>query len=142
MFRFFPRRIWVSIENGPMTGQSIYGIIGEDGFERLVAAFYRQVRSDDILAPMYPKEDFAGAERRLRDFLVGRFGGPARYVEERGHPQLRMRHARFPVGAAARDRWLALMVRALDETNFPPAVDAELRQFFAAVAQMLLNRPD
>jgi hypothetical protein len=34
------------------------------------------------------------------------------------------------------------MTRALDETALPPAVDAELRQFFAAVAQMLLNRPD
>lgn len=125
-----------------MNDQDIYPAIGEDGFERLVAAFYRQVPSDDILGPMYPKDDLAGAERRLRDFLVGRFGGPPRYIEERGHPALRMRHARFPVGAAARDRWLSLMTRALDETRLPPDVDATLRPFFAAVANMLLNRPE
>ena len=33
---------------------------------------------------MYPPEDLAGAESRLRDFLIGRFGGPQR-IEQRGH---------------------------------------------------------
>ena len=124
-----------------MNDQDVYGAIGEEGFERLVAAFYRQVPADDILGPMYPKDDLAGAEGRLRDFLIGRFGGPPRYVEQRGHPQLRMRHAPFAVGAKARDRWLTLMTRALDETRLPPDADAVLRQFFAAVANMLINRP-
>ena len=40
---------------------------------------------DAILGAMYPADDLAGAEQRLRDFLVGRFGGPQRYVEQRGH---------------------------------------------------------
>jgi hemoglobin len=124
-----------------MNDQAIYAIIGEQGFERLIAAFYRQVPADDILGPMYPKNDLAGAERRLRDFLVGRFGGPQRYVEERGHPRLRMRHAPFAIGAPARERWLTLMTRALDETRLPPEVDAYLRQFFIAVTGMLINQP-
>jgi hemoglobin len=124
-----------------MNDQDVYAVIGEEGFDRLVAAFYRQIPSDDILGPMYPQDDLAGAERRLRDFLIGRFGGPPRYVQERGHPQLRMRHAPFPVGGAARDRWLTLMTRALDETQLPPDVDATLRPFFVAVANMLINRP-
>jgi hemoglobin len=125
-----------------MNDQEIYAVIGEAGFERLIAAFYRQVPSDDILGPMYPSEDLAGAERRLRDFLVGRFGGPQRYIEQRGHPALRMRHAPFAVSAAARERWLRLMTQALDETQLPPDVDSVLRQFFTAVANMLVNRPD
>ena len=54
----------------------VYGLIGEEGFTRLVAGFYRRVPTDDILAPMYPKQDFAGAEERLRGFLIQRFGGP------------------------------------------------------------------
>ena len=125
-----------------MNDQDIYTVIGEHGFEQLVAAFYRQVPADDILGAMYSKHDLAGAERRLRDFLVGRFGGPQRYVEERGHPRLRMRHAPFAIGAQARERWLTLMTRALDETRLPPDVDACLRQFFAAVTSMLINQPD
>ncbi|MEZ5391547.1 MAG: hypothetical protein R2724_01425 [Bryobacterales bacterium] len=55
------------------------------GFERLVRAFYEQVPGDDILGPMYPAEDLPGAEERLRDFLMFRFGGPPKYIMERGH---------------------------------------------------------
>lgn len=122
-----------------MDDQDVYAAVGEEGFQRLVAAFYRQVPADDILGPMYPQADLGGAEQRLRDFLVGRFGGPQRYVEQRGHPRLRMRHLPFAVTPAARDRWVQLMTRALDEARFPPAADAILREFFAAVATMMIN---
>ena len=118
----------------------IYRIVGEDGFRRLVGAFYRQVPADDILGSMYPPDDLAGAEQRLRDFLVGRFGGPARYIEQRGHPRLRQRHMPFAVTPAARERWLALMTRALDDAAFPAEVDAILRSFFGVVSTMMINR--
>jgi hemoglobin len=120
----------------------IYGAIGEEGFERLVAAFYRQVPADDILGPMYPAHDLDGAAERLRDFLVGRFGGPARYIERRGHPRLRARHMPFAVGGAARDRWMRLMGRALDEAALPPGAAATLRNFFEGVSTMLINHRD
>jgi hemoglobin len=121
--------------------QDIYAAIGEQGFTRLIAAFYRQVPGDDILGPMYPREDLAGAEQRLRDFLIGRFGGPQRYIEQRGHPRLRMRHMPFAVNPAARERWLQLMTTALDEVKLPPEADAFLREFFHGVSAMLVNRP-
>lgn len=118
----------------------VYAEIGEEGFARLVRAFYTQVPGDDILGPMYPPGDLPGAERRLRDFLVGRFGGPQRYVEERGHPRLRARHAPFPIDQRARDRWVALMTRALDSAQFPPGSDAVLRAFFQSTATFMINR--
>lgn len=124
-----------------MDDQDIYSVIGEDGFTRLIAAFYRQVPGDDILGPMYPAHDLAGAEQRLRDFLIGRFGGPQRYIEQRGHPRLRMRHMPFAVNPAARERWLRLMTNALDEARLPGQADAVLREFFAGVSAMLINRP-
>jgi len=125
-----------------MEDVEVYAAIGEEGFARLVGAFYRQVPGDDVLGPMYPPEDLAGAEQRLRDFLVGRFGGPQRYIEQRGHPRLRMRHAPFPITQAARERWLTLMTRALDEVRLPPEVDRMLREFFDAVSTMMINKPD
>src|SRR4051812_5066371 len=117
----------------------LYATIGEDGFERLIAAFYRQVPGDDVLAPMYPAHDLAGAEQRLRDFLVGRFGGPQRYIEQRGHPRLRARHMPFAVDPAARERWMQLMANALDEAKLPADADALLREFFHGVSEMLIN---
>jgi hemoglobin len=119
----------------------IYALIGEEGFARLIAAFYRQVPTDAVLGPMYPAADLAGAEQRLRDFLIGRFGGPPRYIEQRGHPRLRQRHMPFRVSPLARDRWLQLMTNALDEAQFPPEADALLREFFGSVATMLINQP-
>src|SRR5262249_19547541 len=98
-----------------MDDQEIYRIIGEEGFARLVAAFYAQVPNDEVAGPWYPLDDFAGAEKRLRDFLVVRFGGPPRYLEERGHPRLRMRHAPFAIDQEARNRWVAMMGRALEQ---------------------------
>jgi hemoglobin len=123
-----------------MVEAEIYSAIGEEGFARLVTAFYAQVPGDDILGPMYPAHDLAGAEQRLRDFLIGRFGGPQRYIAERGHPRLRARHAPFPVTQAARDRWMLLMTRALDEAQLPPEVDGLLRGFFDATATFMINR--
>jgi len=119
----------------------VYSIIGEEGFERLVRAFYARVPSDPILGAMYPKDDLAGAEERLRDFLVGRFGGPPRYIEQRGHPRLRMRHMPFAIDQTARDRWMALMDRAITETQLPPEMAALLREFFHGTTTFLMNRP-
>src|SRR5262245_46022586 len=119
----------------------VYHQIGEDGFTRLVHAFYAQVPGDDILAPMYEGRNMADAEARLRDFLIGRFGGPERYVQRRGHPRLRMRHAPFAIDQRARDRWVQLMTRALDETALPAESDEVLRAFLAQTATFLMNTP-
>ena len=124
-----------------MTEDQIYSAIGEDGFARLVAAFYRRVPSDDILGPMYPGHDLAGAEERLRDFLVGRFGGPLRYIEQRGHPRLRQRHAPFAIDERARDRWILLMMAALEEVALPADVHQLLEVFFRQTADFMRNRP-
>lgn len=118
----------------------VYTRIGEQGFARLVAAFYRRVPDDDLLGAMYPRHDLAGAEQRLRDFLVGRFGGPQRYIEQRGHPRLRMRHMPFVVDVQARDRWVALMDAALAEAALEPDSAATLRRFFADTATFMINR--
>jgi hemoglobin len=121
--------------------QQIFSAIGQAGFERLTDAFYRQVPSDEILGPMYPANDLEGAKQRLRDFLIGRFGGPQTYIEQRGHPRLRIRHAPFAIGQAARDRWLQLMNRALVEAAFPEESRKILQSFFESTTTFLQNRP-
>ena len=120
--------------------EEIYSRIGEEGFARLVRRFYAQVPGDEILGPMYPKHDLDGAEIRLRDFLIGRCGGPPRYVEQRGHPRLRMRHAPFVIDQRARDRWMQLMDRALAEADLPSEVTTPLREFLDGVATFMVNR--
>lgn len=123
-----------------MEEQEVYSAIGEEGFRRLVSAFYRQVPADDILGPMYQGRDLSAAEERLRGFLIFRFGGPEHYIEQRGHPRLRMRHAPFEINQAARDRWLQIMMSALDSSGIPPEPREVLRNFFDSTASFLINR--
>lgn len=119
----------------------VYSAIGQEGFDRLVSAFYRQIPEDEILGPMYPADDLVGSAQRLRDFLIFRFGGPSHYIERRGHPRLRMRHAPFLIDQAARDRWVKLMTRALDEAALPPEPRRALENFLVSTATFMINRP-
>ncbi|HAV32216.1 MAG TPA: hemin transporter [Planctomycetaceae bacterium] len=123
-----------------LSENNLVTVLGVGGIERLVAAFYRQIPGDDLLRPMYPAEDLAGAEERLRLFLVFRFGGPQDYLQRRGHPALRMRHAPFAVTQAARDRWMQLMENAIVECEFSEEVQGVLRGFLGNVATFLINR--
>lgn len=125
-----------------MTDAIVFEQLGEEGMAALVAAFYRQVKGDDLIGPMYPSDDWEGSEQRLRDFLVFRFGGPERYIEQRGHPRLRMRHAPFRVGKAERDRWIEFMQAAMDETEVPSPSREVLTAFFAQTADFMRNQPE
>jgi hemoglobin len=131
----------------PLAEQAVYAQIGEEGFEKLTAAFYRRVETDDILGPLYEQArretgepDMTGAELRLREFLVQRFGGPGRYSEARGHPRLRMRHMPYAIDEAARDRWLKLMDESLAETGIEEPALSAMRAVFAHVAEFMRNR--
>jgi hemoglobin len=135
-----PLNLLTALPSETVSPEQIYHLIGDEGITRLIAAFYRQVPQDDILGPMYPEADLEGSERRLRDFLIFRFGGPSHYIEQRGHPRLRMRHAPFPIDQAARDRWVSLMERAIDQASFSTSVTEALRAFFHDVATFLINR--
>ena len=85
---------------------------------------------------MYPATDLPGAEQRLRDFLIGRSGGPQTYIEQRG----RARHSPFHINQAARDRWMRLMSSALGEAALPVEAEQVLRKFFDAMSSFMINR--
>ena len=125
-----------------MQEQDVYAVVGEPGIARVVAAFYRRVPTDDVLGPMYPPEDLQGAEQRLGDFLIYRFGGPQRYIEQRGHPRLRARHGRFAIDVRARDRWMQLMTEAIADAGLPAEAADAMRTFLDGIATFLINRAE
>jgi hemoglobin len=114
---------------------------GEETFRRLIDAFYAGVAEDPVLRPLYPDEDLGPAAEHLRLFLIQYWGGPTTYSQQRGHPRLRMRHAPFPIGVAARDAWLRRMRAALDSLDLPPGYDQVLWDYLQAAAESLRNLP-
>ncbi|WP_115685981.1 globin [Corynebacterium senegalense] len=124
-------------------GPSLYDELGEDFFRRLVHGFYEQVKTDDLLGPMYPADDWEGAENRLRWFLVQYWGGPHTFQAERGRPMLRKRHFPFSIGMPEAERWLELMERSFaqfGEEELPVDARAQLWNHMQRVAYMMINR--
>lgn len=129
--------------NGSTGGDPVEGVfeqLGEARLRALVAAFYRRVPQDAILGPMYPEGEYVAAEERLVDFLLYRLGGVPKYIETRGHPRLRGRHAPFAIDTTTRDRWMQLMGEALAETEVPAGAREQLHAFLGDVATFLINR--
>jgi hemoglobin len=114
---------------------------GEETFRRLVARFYQGVAGDPVLRAVSPEEDLSAAEERLRLFLIQYWGGPPTYSERRGHPALRMRHARFAIGPAERDAWLRHMTAAIDSLGLPDELATPLHEYVTMAAAALTNRP-
>ena len=113
-------------------------------FEDLVDTFYDGVRTDEVLLPLYPEQpDLSGARHRLTLFLAQYWGGPQTYMEERGHPRLRMRHSPFHVGPLERDRWLVHMAAAVEQVceqrDVPSGIGDELMAYFVSAAEHLRN---
>lgn len=113
---------------------------GEETFRRLVSRFYQGVAADPLLRPLYPEEDLAGAEERLRQFLIQYWGGPNTYSQQRGHPALRMRHARFAIGQAERDAWLRHMTEAVESLELPAPLAAILLDYLTMASTALINQ--
>lgn len=123
---------------------SLYEAVGGmPFFERLVDAFYEGIVTDEVLLPLYPEDDLPGARHRLTLFLAQYWGGPHTYMEERGHPKLRLRHMPFHVGPLERDRWLVHMAAAIEkvcaEVDAPDGVDEMLMGYFVPAAEHLRN---
>jgi hemoglobin len=125
----------------PITdGRTLYDAVGgEPAFRRIVARFYAEVATDDVLRALYPDEDLGPAEERLRLFLMQYWGGPQTYSEQRGHPRLRMRHHPFKIRPAERDAWLRAMRVAVDSAGLADAQRDQLWAYLESTANHMVN---
>jgi len=126
--------------------KSLYEIAGPEFFVRLVDRFYDGIETDQVLLPLYPEgSDTVAARQRLALFLIQYWGGPDTYMQERGHPRLRMRHAPFVIGALERDRWLMHMAAAIEQTisevdeAYREHVTTELANYMVNAAEAMRN---
>jgi hemoglobin len=122
-----------------MTDSFFEAVGGHEAFDRIVRRFYEGVKSDPVLRPMYPEDDFDAAVWRLTAFLEQYWGGPTTYSDERGHPQLRARHHSFPIDDVARDHWLALMTDAVTAEALSPLHHGTLMDYLDRAAHAMVN---
>lgn len=117
---------------------------GAERVTALVETFYDVMgEQEPALAKLHPCDPDGKVARTPRDrfalFLVGWLGGPEDYVQQHGHPRLRMRHGRVPVSVPMRDAWLRCMTTAMQRHGITGEVRTFLDSRFAEVADFLRN---
>jgi hemoglobin len=106
---------------------------GMDAFERLTEAFYKRVRADDLVGPLFANmpDDHP---HNVAVWLAEVFGGPKAYTEEHGgYPHMVSKHLGLGIAEAQRARWAQLIGLALDDAGLPD--DPEFRSAFMAYVE-------
>src|SRR5687768_11526507 len=88
---------------------------GAEAFDRLTSAFYRRVRADPILGPVFANlpEDHP---HHVAVWLGEVFGGPPTYTEEHGgYPHMLSKHRGLAITEEQRARWVQLITPAADD---------------------------
>lgn len=85
-------------------------------------------------------ENLSSAKDKLFKFLSGWLGGPNLFIEEFGHPMLRMRHFPFKIGPAERDQWMLCMHKALREISISDPLRKELQNALQQLATHMINQ--
>jgi hemoglobin len=107
--------------------------IDEPMIERLVRAFYRKVRKDALLGPVF--------EARIQDWephlqRMCAFWSSVALMSGRYHGSPMVKHLPLPVDAAHFDRWLALFEETACEVC-PPAAEAHFVERARRIAESL-----
>ena len=125
-----------------LTETTPYAVLGgAPGIQRLVHRFYElmdELPEAFTVRQMHP-ESLAGSAESLFEFLSGWFGGPPLYVEKKGHPRLRMRHAPYAVGQVVRDEWMLCMTQAITEQVADVGFREWLVGTFSQMADHMIN---
>lgn len=126
-----------------MSSAKPYDFIGgESAIQSLVDRFYFYM---DILPEAQciramHQTDLATAKDKLFKFLSGWLGGPNLYIEEFGHPMLRMRHFPFKIGESERDQWMLCMNKALAEISMDPRLHTNIQTALQQLATHMINQ--
>jgi hemoglobin len=103
---------------------------GAPALERLTEVFYRKVKADPLLQPVFAHMDKRHPQH-VAKFLGEVFGGPAVYSAERGgHSHMIGEHLERHLSEPMRRQWVNLLLDAADEVSLP--ADPEFRSAFVS----------
>ena len=116
---------------------------GADAVDAIVEQFYAEMDAvpEAQAVRALHAANLAPTKHVLKLYLGEWLGGPALYSSSRGHPRLRMRHIKFPIGEAERDVWLSCMLRALAAHVADSRVREGIYAAMAGLADHMRNKP-
>jgi len=138
---------WKPASNGieypavPFRSKRIFAVAGEEMLRALVKRHHERLLNTPvgILFPADPARINAGVEKSS-DFIVEATGGPARFTAIFGHICMRTRHFPFTIDEKAREIWLAQLLLAFDDVEFPETVKQEYWDWVESLSIRIINR--
>lgn len=122
-----------------MAGSFLEQIGGAKGCRRLSTEFYGRVAKDPVLRPFFPGKSMRCAINEFTAFLIEFLGGDEDLTQDRWWLSLRESHARFEIGVAERNAWLADMSATIDAIGFDAESVGDLRQFFEQASLYIIG---
>lgn len=125
----------------PMPTRRVFDVAGETGLRALVARHHERLR-DSPVGHLFPFDGqrFEDGIRRAGDFTVEKSGGPVDYAPPDGRVCMRTRHFAFTIDEHGRDVWLAQLLLAFDDVDFPREVREEFWNWVEAMSIRMINR--
>jgi hemoglobin len=102
---------------------------GSPAIQRLSEVFYRRVREDPILQPLFANMS-PEHPAHVALFIAEVLGGPPAYSARGGHPEMIRHHLGRMLRETQRRRWASLIAECADEAGLPP--DPEFRSALVA----------
>jgi hemoglobin len=116
---------------------------GEGQVQLLVNRFYDLIETlpqgAAIMAMHQKGHGLSHVRPEQFNFLCGFFGGRRYYHERHGHMNLREIHAHVEISRQDAEDWLAVMERAMVDTQVPDRERVEIMATFRRAALMLVN---
>jgi len=120
-------------------GETIYQKLGAENLEKMVNKFYELVEQDDRINHLF-KNDFNLIKQKQLMFLTQFLGGPQLYIQEYGHPRMRMRHMPHAITPAAAEAWLENMQQAIQSLPIEEEFKENIFNTFPKLAAHMINQ--
>jgi len=125
----------------PFPSRKVFATTGEPMLRALVQRHHERLR-DTSIGHLFPKDDerFAAGIQKAADFMVEATGGPVNLSRPQAHGCMRTRHFPFTIDEATRDIWLAQLLLAMEDVDFPANVRTEFWNWVEAFSVRMINR--
>jgi len=125
----------------PALAPDLLSLAGEEPLRALVKRHHERLRRSGV-GDRFPSDDkrFDAVVRRIANFVVDTARGTPPYAPGREREWLRFRHFPITIDEPARNVWLAELLAAFDDVDFPPAARLVLWNWVEAFSIVIINR--
>jgi hemoglobin len=125
----------------PSPSPDLLAAVGEESLRALVTCHHQRLRRSSI-GDRFPADakNFDAVVQRISNFIVDTARGFPPFAQSQGGRWLRIRHFPITIDETARNVWLAELLAAFDDVEFPQQARSALWLWLEALSIAIINR--